>query len=84
MVTVGVRELKQQASELIRAVRETGSQVQVTYHGKVVALLVPVTATPNSDTEKHAWDELDSLAAEIGARWPKGVSAAQAVSEARR
>lgn len=84
MVTVGVRELKQQASELIRAVRETGSQVQVTYHGKVVALLVPVTATVNPETEKHAWDELDSLAAEIGARWPKGVSAAQAVSEARR
>ena len=84
MVTVGVRELKQQASELIRAVRETGSQVQVTYHGKVVALLVPVTAATNPDIEKHAWDELDSLAAEIGARWPKGVSAAQAVSEARR
>ena len=84
MVTVGIRELKQQASELIRVVRETGSQVQVTYHGKVVALLVPVTSAVNPETEKHAWDELDNLAAEIGARWPKGVSAAQAVSEARR
>ena len=84
MVTVGVRELKQQTSELIRMVRETGKQVQVTYHGKVVALLVPVESAINSDSEKRAWDELDSLAAEIGARWPKGVSASDAVSETRR
>lgn len=84
MVTVGIRELKQQASELIRTVRETGAQVQVTYHGKVVALLVPVAPAANPDAEKHAWDDLDSLAAEIGARWPKDVSAAQAVTEARR
>ena len=84
MITVGVRELKQKASELVRLVRETNEQVQVTYHGKVVALLVPVNPAMDSSTENHAWDELDSLAAEIGARWPKGVSAAQAVAEARR
>ena len=84
MVTVGIRELKQQASELIRTVRETGAQVQVTYHGKVVALLVPVAPAENPDPENRAWDNLDSLAAEIGARWPQGVSAAQAVSETRR
>ncbi len=64
--------------------RETGKQVQVIYHGKVVALLVPVEAAGDPDSEKRARDELDSLAAEIGARWPNGVSAVQAVSEARR
>jgi len=83
MVTVGIRELKQQASELVRMVRETGDEVQVTYHGKVVALLIPVEKTAPQD-EAPAWVELDNLAAEIGARWPKGLSAAQAVSEARR
>jgi prevent-host-death family protein len=40
MITVGIRELKQQASELVRMVRETGKEVQVTYHGQVVALLI--------------------------------------------
>ena len=45
MVTVGIRELKQQASELVRMVRETGEEVQVTYHGEVVALLIPVKPT---------------------------------------
>ncbi len=83
MVTVGIRELKQQASELVRMVRETGKEVQVTYHGEVVALLIPVKSTQKKD-ESKAWAKLDNLAAEIGARWPKGVSAADAVSEARR
>lgn len=82
MVTVGIRELKQQASELVRMVRETGKEVQVTYHGQVVALLIPVKSTLKDDAA--AWAKLDNLAAQIGARWPKGVSAASAVSEARR
>ena len=84
MVTVGVRELKQQTSELIRLVRETGSEVRVTHRGKVVALLVPVTPRKNMAGEKRAWATLDTLSAEIGARWPKGVSAAKAVAEGRR
>ena len=83
MVTVGIRELKQQASELVRMVRETGKEVQVTYHGQVVALLIPVRRTRKED-DTDAWTKLDNLAAEIGARWPKGVSAVDAVSEARR
>jgi prevent-host-death family protein len=84
MISVGVRELKQRASELIRLVRETGGQVEVTYHGRVVALLVPVNPVADTEAENRAWEELDNLAAEIGARWPLGVSAAQAVAEARR
>ena len=83
MVTVGVRELKQQTSELIRMVRETGSEIQVTYHGQVVALLVPVNK-PKSKNASRAWTQLDNLAAEISANWKTGVSAARAVSEGRR
>ncbi|MEJ2262088.1 MAG: type II toxin-antitoxin system prevent-host-death family antitoxin [Anaerolineales bacterium] len=83
MLTVGVRELKQRASELIRMVREEGSEIQVTYRGEVVALLIPVTrSTPQA--EAQTWAEIDHLAAEIGARWPAGVSAAEAISESRR
>jgi len=83
MITVGIRELKQQASELVRMVRETGKEVQVTFHGEVVALLIPVKRTQKKD-EAKAWAKLDNLAAERGARWPRGVSAADAVSEVRR
>jgi prevent-host-death family protein len=84
MVTVGVRELKQRASELVRLVGETGDQIQVTHRGKVVAILVPVESKRDAIAERRAWDNLDSLAAEIGARWPKAVTAAQAVGAARR
>ena len=83
MVTVGIRELKQQASELVRMVRERGEEVQVTYHGQVVALLIPVKPARKKD-DARAWAKLDNLAAQIGAHWSKGVSAADAVSEARR
>ena len=83
MVTVGVRELKEQASELIRLVREEGREVQVTYRGKVVALLIPVEHARRKEHEAAAWARLDHLAAEIGARWPNGVSAAEAVAEGR-
>ena len=84
MITVGVRELKQRASELVRKVSEDGSQVRVTYRGKVVALLIPVERRRKGSEAALAWADLDSLAAEIGARWPEDVSAAQAVAEGRR
>ncbi len=83
MHNVGIRELKQNASELIRQVREEGAEIQVTYHGKVVALLIPVNRPPAQE-EAQAWAEIDHLAAEIGARWPAGLSAAEAVAESRR
>ena len=83
MLTVGIRELKQRASELIRLVREQHAPIQITYYGQVVALIIPaVSASP--ETSARAWAELDVLAAEIGARWPSGVSAVEAVSDDRR
>jgi len=47
-----------------------------------VARIVPVA--PTAEETGRAWEALDHLAAEIGQRWPKGVSAADAVSEGRR
>jgi prevent-host-death family protein len=83
MVTVGIRELKQHTSELVRLVREQHSPIQITYHGTVVAMLVPVEPPEQAEAEKQAWEKLDELAAQIGNRWPTGVSAAQAIAEDR-
>lgn len=82
MVTVTIRELRNKTSEVVRLVREAGNEVQIMYRGEVVALLIPVKPVKRDYTT--AWTKLDLLAAEIGARWPKGVSAGDAVSEARR
>ena len=82
MVKVGIRELKQRTSELIRQVREKKAEILVTYHGEVVARIVPIE--PSAEETGRAWVALDHLAAEIGPRWPKDVSAADAVSEGRQ
>ena len=52
MAEVGVRELKNRASEIIRAVREERVEYVITYRGKPVARLVPVTA---EEDDEQAW-----------------------------
>lgn len=81
MITVGIKELKQQASKLIRMVRTHGSEVQVTYRGHLVALIVPVKSVGEEDAP--GWEELDNLAAQVGGKWAAGVSAVEAVKEGR-
>jgi prevent-host-death family protein len=85
MASVGVRELKQRTSALLRRVRDHGEEVDVTLHGRVIARLVPVRpAAAARGRRRAAWTDLDRLAREIGERWPRGQSAARAVREARR
>ena len=83
METLTVREFKRRAGELIRMVHENGSEIQITYRGEAVALLIPVTRA-NRRKEAQAWLEIDRLAAEIGARWPDGMTIEDAVAEGRR
>jgi prevent-host-death family protein len=83
MRSVGIRELKQDASRIVREVADRGEEVSVTVRGKVVALLVPA-APKRSRTSRSTWADLDRVAREVGRRWPKGQSAARAVREGRR
>ena len=84
MGTVGIRELKEQASRIIRRV-EAGEEVKVTNRGRVVARIVREDRA-DSDAEVTAavLSDLDRLAAEFGARWPRGVTAVDAVRDVRR
>ena len=84
-LSVGVRELKANASGILRRVRDRGETVDVTHRGRVVAQIVPVAAPATAASEDAAvWSDIDRLAAEIGARWPAGVMAVDAVREGRR
>lgn len=82
---IGIRELGSSASKIIRRVREKGETVDISYRGKVVARLIPIT-TPKPDPKalNNIWADLDEVAQEIGRYWPKGVSAVEAVNEGRR
>jgi prevent-host-death family protein len=85
MAAIGVRELKEQTSRVLRRVRERGEEIESTHHGHVIARLVPASrARPQRRTTAAVWATLDQVAREISARWPKGRSAAEAVKEGRR
>jgi prevent-host-death family protein len=85
MSTIGIRELKANTSQILRRVREKGESIEITYHGEVIAQLVPVKRTKASRKKIDAfWSDWDQLAAEIGREWKGTPSAVEAVREGRR
>ena len=94
MGRVGVRELKNQTTEIIRDVRENRAEYVVTYRGRPVAVLLPVgegwlddetqraieTAAPGEDV----WTELEALRQEIGQSWKSEKTGVELVAEQRR
>lgn len=86
MTSIGIRELKAHASEIVRQVREEGAHYDVTYRGATVARLVPVdVAQPVDRAAITAWlAELDELAAEIGAHVTDGLGADEVMRGERR
>lgn len=85
MLSIGVRELKTNASRILRRVRDQGETIAVTHRGRVIARIVPVAAPEVAPPDEGAvWSDIDRLAEEIGARWPAGVTAVDAVREGRR
>jgi prevent-host-death family protein len=81
MAEVGVRELKNRASEIIRAVREERVEYVITYRGQPVARLVPVIG---EEDDEQAWQELEWLSQEISAQWRSDKSAVELLTEMRR
>ncbi len=91
MPRVGVQELKNQATRIVRDVRENRAEYVVTYRGRPVAVLLPVdeewltrraikAAAPGEDV----WTELEALRQEIGQSWKSEKTAVELVSEQRR
>ncbi|MEE4024173.1 type II toxin-antitoxin system prevent-host-death family antitoxin [Gordonia sp. PKS22-38] len=64
MVTVGLRELRQEASELVRRV-EAGEQITITVSGRPSARLVPA-----SSRSWRQWEDVaDLFAGPADAEW---------------
>jgi prevent-host-death family protein len=81
MSEVGVRELKNRTSEILRAVREGRAEYVITYRGRPVARLVPIA---EDEEGEQAWQELERLSREISARWRSDKSAVELLDEVRR
>ena len=85
MEVIGIRQLKDHATQILRKVREEGAEYQVTYHGKVIARIGPIVPEQQQPIQQgDLWAEWDDLAEEIGKHWPEGVSAVDAIRDVRR
>ncbi len=90
MLSVGVRELKIRASEIIRDVRERRARYIVTYRGRPVGMLTPLDpalqaeALLGSEPGTAVWDELSKLGEEIGRGWQSPLTSAELLSKMRR
>ena len=91
---IGVRDLKNRASQIIRDIRENRAEYVVTYHGQPVAVLMPLDKEWLEDETKRAveattpgediWAELEALREEIDQNWQSEKTAVELVSEGRR
>ena len=86
MPEIGVRELKARASEIVRAVRDQRMRYTVTYRGRPVGVLMPLSEIPetNGQTEPDPWEELIRLGKEIDQGWQSSQTSTELLSELRR
>jgi prevent-host-death family protein len=83
MRTLGIAELRDNISEILHEV-EQGEIVEVTRDGQLVARLVPARGPGLSPSEiEEIIADMDRVAAELGAHWPAGVSARDAIDDVR-
>ena len=92
MSLIGVREMRQQASEVIRRVREEKAEYVITYQGRPVAILLPLN-TEQAEQEmvqagKRAildnWARYELLAEELRQTWPADLSTQDLIDAIRR
>ena len=86
--TIGVRELKNQTSRVIRAVREEMVEYVVTLRGEPVAVLRPLTEEETQRLRKaeinETLAEMKVLAQEVAEAWTSEKSGVELISEQRR
>jgi len=88
METIGIRELKTHASEILKRVREDGATYTVTHHGRAIARLTPIVELDEDRRPFASVEEMvaafDALAEEIGRHLPPGATAEDAINDVRR
>ncbi len=94
MPKIGIRELKDQATGILREVREHQAQYIITYHGEPVAALIPLAEAWSEGAERQALAaaqstdelaaELDALRGEIDRSWRAEAGGVELIAEGRR
>jgi prevent-host-death family protein len=85
---IGVRELKNRASELVHAVKESEAEYIITLRGEPVAVLRPFARESEGDLRQaqreEALQKLDALAERIARSWRSPKTALELIEEQRR
>lgn len=84
MKTIGLPELETHLGDILREIQETGETIVVTRDGEPIARVTPMRNHLGEQDRYSIIESLDTLAAQIGAHWPEGVSALDAVHDVRR
>jgi prevent-host-death family protein len=83
MKTLEIVELRDNINEVLSEV-EQGESIAVANNGRVIARLVPARKRRRSQREiDEIIAEMDRVAAELGARWPAGVTVEEAIHDVR-
>lgn len=92
MSLIGVRELREKTSEVIRRMREERAEYVVTYQGRPVAAILPLD-TERAEAEMveagkkavlGSWKRYERLAEEIRHAWPTDLSTQDVIDAVRR
>jgi prevent-host-death family protein len=84
---IGIRELKNQTSSIVRRVREEAVEYVITHHGQPVAILRPIGADDMEEMQKQesldAWHALLELGTLLSESDPAAESAVEILAEMR-
>jgi prevent-host-death family protein len=91
MPIIGVRELRQRATEVLRQVREQRAEYVITHQGRPIALLLPVNAEELEQamlraarpSRKDAWARYAEIAQQVRNAWPAGKETEDLLDEIR-
>jgi prevent-host-death family protein len=86
--TIGIREFKNEATKIVRCVREEGTEYVITVNGQPAALLKPYELTQTENERRAAAlshvERLRELSARIAAARVSDLTAVELIREQRR
>lgn len=91
MALIGVRELREQAAEVIRKVREERTEYVITYQGRPVAVLLPINESvveetileSSKETAGDPWKAFLKLRDELRDQWPENIKTQDLLDDIR-
>jgi len=85
---IGIRDLRNRVSEIVREIRENGVEYIITHCGQPVAVLGPLAERCGQENRHEEAEEamarMEALAGEVTRAWKSSKSALELLDEQRR